>query len=428
MVTQQPLLWRINLLYYIILLLISTYQSYFFLHDTIYLMLKFSENFYWGTTTSSYQIEGNNTNNDWWQAEQEGKIKYKSGLACNSYARYEEDFDFAKELHNNAHRFSIEWSRIEPKEGKFNKQEVEHYQKVIQALRSRGIEPFITLHHFTNPLWFSKMGGWENRKAPFYFARYTEYIAKNLEESVKYYITLNEPLVYSALGYLDNTWPPFKKSLYSYLKVKKNLQRAHIIAYKKLKEQNKNLRIGIAKNNSYFESANFVSLPVMKLLRYHWNISFFKKIYKYQDFIGLNYYRHNRIKVNFSNPRQWLHQNENKEISDFGWEIYPEGIYYVVKQAMRWGKPIFTFENGIADADDDQRPKFIKDHLSYLHKATQEGADVRGYFHWSLLDNFEWAEGFTKRFGLVEVDFKTQKRTPRKSFYIYRDICKSNGF
>lgn len=390
---------------------------------------KFPEQFYWGTGTSSHQIEGDNFYNDWWRAEQEGDVKYKSGKACDSYRRYKEDFDLAKELGTNAHRFSLEWSRIEPNQGEFKESAIEHYRTVITEVKKRGLEPFVTLHHFTNPVWFSDMGGWENKNADKIFARYVEYVVKQLGANVTYWITINEPMIYALLGYIEEAWPPFETSFLSARKVATAMLKAHKRAYRIIKSLNPDALIGITNNNQYFEAFNnkFASRLVKTGASHVWNRWFFKRVSRKQDFIGINYYNHNRIYVRWSNPRSWFQQNENKEVTDFGWEIYPEGIYRVVKEVARYKKPIFIFENGIADADDDQRPKFIQDHLTWLQKAIEEGVDVKGYFYWSLIDNFEWAEGFTKRFGLVEVDFETFERKPRKSFYAYQEICKGNA-
>jgi beta-glucosidase len=390
--------------------------------------LSFPENFYWGTATSAHQIEGNNKNNDWWQAEQDNKVQYRSGISCDSYNRYEEDLDLARDLSNNAHRFSIEWSRIEPEEGKFDEKQMEHYRKVVHALRERGLEPFTTLHHFTNPIWFADKGGWTNKKAPFYFARYAEYVVKNLS-GIRYWITINEPLILVLNGYIRGKWPPFVKSFFEARGAKKNLLAAHVEAYKKIKDTNPAAEIGIAKNNIYFEpyKSRLISRIFTRYIDKSWNIKPLDVINKHQDFVGLNYYFHNTIKVKLSKPESWFNHNKNEEVSDFCWEIYPEGIYHITKQAWRkFKKPIFIFENGVADADDDQRSGFIKSHLKWLYKAIEEGVDVRGYFHWSLLDNFEWAEGFDKRFGLVHTDFETFKRIPRKSFFVYQKICEDN--
>ena len=390
--------------------------------------LTFPYSFYWGTSTSAHQVEGNNTNNDWWRAEQAGKVQHKSGLACDSYNRYEEDFDLAKSMHNNAHRFSIEWSRIEPREGEFNEKEIEHYRNVINALRERGMEPFVTLHHFTEPVWFTDMGGWLNKKSQKYFARYAEYVIKELGDKVRFWITINEPLILSFDGYYRAKYPPFKTGLNNRRRASYNLLMAHIRAYRKIKRANPNLQVGITKNNTYFEpyKSNIPSKIFTFFIDRNWNLLFLNRIKEHQDFVGIDYYYHNTIRVKFSKPQTWFNNNENKEVSDIGWEIYPEGIYKVVKQVARYKKPIFIFENGVADAKDVKRSRFITDHLRWLHLAIGEGADVRGYFYWSLLDNFEWTEGFTQRFGLVEVDFNTQKRALRESGKLYAQICKDN--
>ena len=393
-------------------------------------MLNFPKNFFWGTATSSHQIEGNNTNNDWWEAEQKGLLPHKSGKACDSYIRYEEDFDLAKSMNNNAQRFSIEWSRIEPEKGKFNQQEIEHYKKVLQALRVRGLDPFVTLYHFTNPVWFAKLGGWTSKKAPEYFERYVKYVAERLRGEVKYWITINEPMIVSSGGYIKGNWPPFKeRNSMGCFRVLSNMAKAHKRAYETLhwSELSHPVQVGIAQSVNYFEPKSTGpkrSLDYLRVLlsRYFKNEFFLNKIIKYQDFIGLNYY--NSYKISFFKGKI----KRGIERSDFGWEIYPEGIYHVVKEIYRkYKKPIYITENGISDADDDQRPEFIKSHLKWLYKAIQEGSDVRGYFYWSLLDNFEWAEGFTQRFGLVEVDFNTFERKIRPSGKLYGEICKNNG-
>jgi beta-glucosidase len=416
-------------------------------------MPKFPKNFFWGTATSSHQIEGDNTNNDWWEAEQGASrrpalLKHKSGKACDSYNRYEEDFDLAKTMGNNAHRFSIEWSRIEPEEGKFNEAEIEHYRKVLRVLRARGLEPFVTLHHFTNPIWFARKGGWTNKKAPEYFERYVRCVAERLLGEVKYWITINEPVIVSRGGYIKGDWPPFKKrNFVGYFRALANMAEAHKRAYAALHQIGINsphsppsyskrggdggelasVQVGVATSVNYFEPQGEGLLLLLDyfrvfLSRYFKNESFLNKISKYQDFIGLNYYK--SYKVSFL----WGRKKRGLATSDFGWEIYPQGLYQVVKEIYKkYKKPIFITENGVSDADDDQRPEFIKNHLKWLHKAIEEGVDVRGYFYWSLLDNFEWAEGFTQRFGLVEVDFNTFERKMRPSGRLYGEICKNNG-
>jgi len=395
-------------------------------------MSNFPEDFFWGTATASHQIEGNNTNNDWWEAEQKGLLPHKSGRACDSYNRYAEDFDLAKSMHNNAHRMSLEWSRIEPEEGKFDQEEIEHYRRVLEALRARGLEPFVTLHHFTNPVWFTARGGWTNKKAPEYFARYVKKMAEDLGDLVSYWITINEPMIVLNGGYIYGDWPPFrKKDFPGFFASLRNMAKAHKEVYSVLHEKGTNLpssvQVGIAKSVNYFEPAgvglarsiNYVRFLISRHIKNEW---FLDQIKNHQDFVGLNYYNHNKVSLLRGKFQ------DGKERSDFGWEIYPEGIYHVTKETYkRYKKPIYITENGISDADDDQRPDFIKDHVKWLYKAVEEGTDVRGYFYWSLLDNFEWAEGFRQRFGLVEVNFETLERKMRPSGELYGKICRNNG-
>lgn len=423
------------------------------------MLFKFPKNFYWGAAASAHQVEGGN-NNDWsvWEKENAewlaGEVKkkrpkwqqekfpemldprnYVSSRACGHYNRFEEDFDIAKSLGHNAHRFSIEWSRIEPAEGKFNEAEIEHYRKVIRSLRERGMEPFVTLWHWPVPLWLRDKGGWESRETPKYFARYAEKIVSEFKNDVKFWVTLNEPEVYTSLSYLIGIWPPQKKNPISYFLVLRNLIKAHRAVYEAIKKIRPDAQVGIAKNNVYFstDSDSFQNQLLKRLADWWWNSYFLNQIsnrvYKRLDFIGLNYYFHNNIKYNpLAGPAGWFNQNENKIVSDIGWELYPEGIYHVLKDLQKYGKPVYITENGLADAKDEKRGWFIKESLKNVHRAIQEGADVRGYFYWSLLDNFEWDKGFWPRFGLVEVDYKSMERKIRPSAKAYAEICKNNGF
>ena len=387
----------------------------------------FPKNFYWGSATSSFQVEGVIENNDWAEAGRQGKTPL-AGRACSHYDLYEKDFDIVKELGQNAHRFSIEWARVEPEEGRFYDKEIEHYRKVLQALRNRGIEPFVTLWHFTLPLWFAKKGGFENPKAPEIFARYCGYVVERLGDMAKFWMTMNEPMVYAYEGYLKGQWPPFKRNFFAFKKVIKTLVASHLASYNMIlrhygMSQNQailcndksshniaipEVKIGIAKNNIYFE--NF------PLINHFWNFHFLNKIKNNLDFIGINYYFHRN-----------LLKNKNKEVSDMGWEIYPEGIYHVLKELKRYNLPVYITENGLADAKDQKREKFIKEHLRWTWQAIQDGVDVRGYFYWSLLDNFEWAHGFGPRFGLVEMNYKTMERKIRPSAWEYKRICETNS-
>lgn len=388
--------------------------------------LTFPENFLWGSATSAYQVEGGVEGSDWSRV-------FPAGRACDHYSRYEEDFDLLQKLNQNAYRFSIEWSRVEPDEKKFDEREIEHYRQVLLSLRRRGIKAMVILHHFTNPLWLAKIGGWANSKTVFYFFRFAERMFKEYGDLVDFWITINEPMIYAGKGYLEGSWPPQKRNPVLFLKVLRNQIAAHKKVYEKAHDR-EIIQVGIAKNNQYFEPANNKS-PLDRffvfLADYFWNRWFLNRIKNHLDFIGLNYYFHN--KIGFPLPFRSLGgggtyrmKNENRVVSDIGWEVYPQGIYHVLKELKDYKKPIYITENGVADAKDALRKDFIGDHLLWTHKAISEGVDVRGYFYWSLMDNFEWEKGFKPRFGLVEIDYETLARRPRPSAWYYGEICKKN--
>jgi len=399
--------------------------------------LEFPKGFFWGASTASHQVEGN-TQNQWseWEISRArlaqlehdgliakyGKENFISGSAADHYLRYEEDFRLAKEFGHLATRISIEWSRVEPQEGYFDAAAIEHYREVIASIRKNGMEPFVTLWHWTFPMWFRDKGGFATRKNIEYFARFAGKMVSELTD-VKFWITLNEPEIYAKNSYSGSVWPPQGKNWLAALKVFYNLIHAHRLAYKKMKKINFSAQIGIAKNNTYFKVCkNQLHNFITKIfLNWSWNFHFLNKLYGTQDFIGLNHYFHNRI--------GWrTNQNENLKTSDMGWELYPEAIYHVLKDLKKYKVPIFITENGLADAEDKERAWFIKETLRNAHRAISEGVDVRGYFHWSLMDNFEWDKGFWPRFGLIAIDYRTQKRTPRPSAIVYKNICQNNGF
>ena len=376
-------------------------------------ILKFPKGFYWGTATSAYQVEGG-IKNDW--SEKGGK--YDAGRACDHYNRFEEDFDLANGMNNNAHRFSISWARIEPEEGKFDQKEIEHYRKVIKALKDRGLEPFVTIWHWPLPVWLAKKGGWLNKKSSDYFERFIEKIVGEYKDLVKFWIVINEPNVYISHSFTIGQWPPFIKGWFRAQKILRRLIESYKKSYEIIHKISPNSQVGIAKHYSYFKG-------ILSLFynNYYWNYKFLDAIKNYQDFIGLNFYQSYSIKGYL--------KDSPKSVSDLGWGIYPKGIYHALKYLKnRYNKPIYITENGIADAEDKKRAKFIIDYLIWTYKAIEEGVDVRGYFYWSLLDNYEWArydKGFGPRFGLVEVDYKTLERKPRPSSKIYAEICKNNA-
>jgi len=395
--------------------------------------LKFPKGFLWGSATSAYQVEGGVENSDW-------SKDFPAGKACDHYNLYEKDSDLIQSLNQNAYRFSIEWSRIEPEPGKFDAKELEHYWQVLHSLKMRGIKTMLTLHHFTSPLWLAKIGGWTNPKVVSYFSRFAERVFDEYFDLVDFWATINEPLVYASISYFQGRWPPKKKSLVSLFKVIKNQISVHKKIYNIFHKSKRLVRLGIVKNNNYFQPFNpkspFDRIGIV-IHRYLWSHFFLNRIKNHLDFIGLNYYSRELVRLLF------IRKPEGKtKLSDVGWEICPGGIYHVLKDLKRYNLPIYITENGLADKQDKYRKEFIRDHLYWIHKAIQDynppttssrprggralGIDVRGYFHWSLMDNFEWDSGFDPRFGLIEIDYETLERKPRPSAFYYSDICKVN--
>ena len=390
--------------------------------------MKFTADFIWGTAMSAYQVEGNNSNTDRWEWENNKKRGQRypleaSGIACDFYNRYEEDFDLCKQLNNNAVRISIEWARIEPEEGKFDYREISHYKKILTAAKERGLKTFVTLHHFTNPLWFYKKGGWTNIRAPHYFSRYAKECAKELGSLIDVFLTINEPQVYALMSYTIGKWPPNKKNLIKSLICQLNMISAHNEAYKKIKSVGK-FEVGIVKQvvwyETYEEKPYFWDSWLAKFM-FWLNCDFFlKEVKKYSDLIGLNYYFTNQIKnLSFTHPPGM--------VSNLNWWVNPDGLKKVLIHLKKYNLPIYITENGLADSQDRLRETFIKNMLKATYDAMQEGVPVKGYFHWSLMDNFEWHEGYWPKFGLVAVDRKNLERKPRNSFYYYAKICNNNS-
>lgn len=393
--------------------------------------LRFPDNFIWGSSTSAYQIEGGLVN-DWSEWEKsEKRIKalkkqnknpddFISGKACNSYELFDEDLKCIKELNLKAYRFSIDWSRVEPEKGVFSEEGINYYKNVVRRLKENGVEPFVTIWHWPVPLWLKEEGGWEAKNIVKYFTALTEKVVSELE-GVTFWITLNEPNIYTLNSYLTGKWPPQKKNIFSCLRVYYKLIRAHKAAYAVIKKINPFAQVGIAAHNNFFEAYNnrLVNNIFKSLADWGWNFYFLNKIKNHQDFIGLNHYFHNRINYGFN-------KNENELVSDMGWELYPEALFHCLEDLRKYGKPVYITENGLADREDKYRPWFIRESLKNVYKAIQLGIDVRGYFYWSMLDNFEWAAGYYPKFGLYGVDRKTFKRTPRPSAIMYSEICKNN--
>jgi len=377
---------------------------------------KFPKGFLWGASTSAYQVEGGIENNDWAVAAREGKFP-AAGVACDHYHRFDEDFSIAESLGHTAHRLSIEWARIEPKEGEFDEKEIEHYRKVLVSLQQHRLEPFVNLWHYTVPIWFAQKGGFEHKDASIIFARYMAHVMTRLGGEATFWLTLNEPMVYATASYFGGKWPPFKRNFFTFMKIQSRLALAHNLAYDTVKKISPHTQIGIAKNNMYFASdGKWWNNLAKHFMDWFWNERFLNTIDEHQDFIGLNHYFYKKFGKKEKLPQ-----------SDRGWDIFPEAIYHCLIELKKYKKPLYVSEHGIADETDTKRGDFIKNYLYFVKKAIDEGTDVRGYFYWSLLDNFELEEGFTKKFGLVAVDPVTLQRMIRPSAFVYKEFIETHS-
>lgn len=401
----------------------------------------FPPEFFWGAATSSHQVEGNNQWNDWWESEQAGRLPYASGAACRHYELYEQDFDFAQRCGHNAHRFSLEWSRIEPASGKWNIEAITHYRAVVRALRQRGLEPIVTLHHFTNPAWFAQRGGWLQLDSPRLFTRYVTYVAEQLGSDVQYWLTLNEPTVYTQQGYLNGEWPPFYKAeTGKTIRVMINLARAHVAAYRVLHRRRRGVWVGYAHSAMLMMPCD----PLRRRDRFAtalrdclWNRMFLQLLRlggrgKYPlDFVGINYYTRTLIRSTgwglgavFGRACHEPHHRDSGGYSDIGWEIYPHGLVPVLQRFATYGLPLMITENGIATHDETLRRDFFLQHIRSVATALQSGIPVIGYLYWTLMDNFEWHVGTAARFGLAAVEPQTLQRLPRPCVEDFQRVCR----
>jgi beta-glucosidase len=412
--------------------------------------MAFPQDFLWGSATSSHQVEGSCTNNNWARFEHEngpGGVPRiadgrGAGIACDHWNRFREDIALMKDLGLNAYRFSVEWSKIEPEEGRFDEAALDHYNEVLAALQQAEIAPMVTLHHFTNPLWFEDRGAFSTEEAPELFGLFVERVVESLGRQVRFWCTINEPTVYAVNGYVTGEFPPGIRDPRKALRVLRNTLRAHGVAYCCIKRRFPESLVGLplsifilrpARKNNVFDRCRVKLADYLvhtSILRYistgRFHVVVPGLVWEtirggdgpLHDFVGLNYYT--RFFLSFDRGGHAGVRPDPvpdpEHATDMGWEIYPEGLYSSLQLIRKFtGKPIYVTENGIADEADTRRGPFISAHLKMLERAMTEGIDVRGYFYWSLLDNFEWAHGFTKRFGLYEVNFTTQERKLRPS-------------
>jgi beta-glucosidase len=408
--------------------------------------LRFPKNFLWGAATSAHQIEGD-THNQWtvWELEnakalaaqaqyQWGDLEswsdireiardphsYVSGKSADHYHRYREDFEIIQKLQMNAFRFSVEWSRVEPKEGVWDVEAVEHYKAYARELKAKGIEPIVTLFHFTLPVWFSDKGGFEKRGNVEYFVRFAERIVRELGQSVRYVITINEPEVYASESYLMGHWPPAQASKWTYWRVMNNLAYAHNKAAAAVHRINRRYKVSIAKNSAYVYAGDdaWLSRYSAHTMQYFQDDYFLRKVAKSCDFLGVNYYFSNRI-------YGYRIHNPDIDTSDAGWDMSPGDIQFALERVYeKYKLPIIVTENGLADAADERRQWWLTQTLVGMQQAMDNGVALEGYLHGSLLDGTSWDKGRWPKFGLIAVDDKTMKRTARPSAVWFAKVVK----
>jgi beta-glucosidase len=416
---------------------------------------QFPTGFLWGTATSSYQVEGGNTNSNWsaWE-ETPGRIvdNQRSGKACDWWGgRWKEDFDRAVETGQNAHRLSIEWSRIQPTPDRWDEDALDHYRQIVRGLVERKMTPLVTLHHFTEPLWITEMGGWENEETPRRFVDYVSRVVEALKEYVSLWITINEPNTYITCGYFECKFPPCKKDLHLAGRVMANMVRGHAGAYRAIHRIQPQAQVGVAQYyrnfvpekpnfppdrwaaaalNSMFNNS-FLSALVDGRFRFPTASARIPEAAHTQDFFGLNYYTTDIVSfAPFSPGSLFSHRYypSEAELSTNGFLAnIPEGIYDGLNWARRFGLPVFVTENGVEDSADCLRPRYLVEHLHQIWRGINFNWPVKGYFHWTLVDNFEWERGWTQRFGLWGLDVETQARIRRPSVDLYSAICNENA-
>jgi beta-glucosidase len=416
--------------------------------------LKFPEGFLWGTATAAHQVEGGNTNNDWWLWEQEeGRIKDggSSKTACNWWKNADADLDRMAKMGQNAHRLSLEWSRIEPDEDRWDDAALDRYRELLTGMRERGIKPMVTLHHFSNPQWFVARGGWENKRfALSRFPRYVQKVMEALGDLTDLWCTVNEPNNYVLMSWLWGRWPPGKTDSGRAMRVLSNLLQAHAAAYHVIHELSPEARVGLCSHFVIFDPANSDSWLDRKAAGWQDTMfnqatltalskgrlplrtgrPFLRGVKGTFDWIGINYYYRRRVAFDARQSgalfgRLTVPDGADVPVEGMG-ETYARGLARLARRVSALGKPIYVTENGVHDLTDARRPRFLLTHLHQLWRAIQFNLPVRGYFHHTLVDCFEWDFGYSLRFGLVK-RAKTGRRTVRPSGQLYADICKANA-
>jgi beta-glucosidase len=399
---------------------------------------------------SHYQVEGGDEC-DWSEWERAGRARGgPCGQAVQSWQRYEDDVELARSVGCNAFRFSVSWSRVEPRRGMWNDAALDRYSALVDRLVAHDIEPVATLFHYTHPVWFHDATPWTHPSSVDAFARFARVVAARLGGRVRLWTILNEPLVFVLAGFLDGQIPPGLADPASAIRAWDHLLAAHCAAAAEIREVDPGAAIGVAHNMMAFapdRSGNLLDRlvaraahrfynegPVEAFATGRWNMllppfSRFRgkrdDLPASTDFFGVNFY--SRLHLRSPGRRRrladWRYDDRTgRGLTDNGWEIAPGELHAMLHTAAAGGMPLVVTENGLADESDRLRPAFLEDHVAQLLRAREEGLPLHGFFHWSLLDNFEWLEGFAPRFGLFEVDRETMERRPRASAETFRRI------
>jgi beta-glucosidase len=415
---------------------------------------QFPRGFLWGTATAAHQVEGRNTNNNWYVWEQEGHIlqDQECGLACDWWGgRWKEDFDRAVQAGQNAHRFSIEWSRIQPAPDRWDEDALDYYREMLRGLYDRGMTPLVTLHHFTDPIWVMEKGGWENEDTVHHFQAYVEKVVSALKEYTTTWCTFNEPNVYTTMGYLMGDFPPGKQDLGSAFRVMTNLVKGHAAAYRAIHKIQVEARVGLVVNyrdmiphRSWFPLDQLVTGVQSRTyndffpkaaetgkLHFPFQRSTVPEAKGTQDYLGINYYTRDRVAFSLQAREELFGKrfyDPDALLSETGFIAHkPEGLYEALQWGTQFDVPLIVTENGVDDSKGELRPRYLAEHVHQIWRALNHNWPIEGYFHWTLVDNFEWERGWSQRFGLYELDVETQVRSRRPSADFYEEICKNNA-
>ena len=387
-------------------------------------MTSFPDGFVWGTATAAHQTEGSNWNNDWWEWEHaEGTACVEvSGDATDHYWRYPQDLDILVELGFSAYRFSIEWSRIEPEDNEWSRAQLDHYARMLDACHERGLTPVVTFHHFTTPRWAAADGGWANPVTAERFARFCDHAVDALGDRIGMACTINEPNIVPLMGWLMGAFPPGRtQDLDGYAASTNTLIDAHRRAVDALKSGPGDFPVGLTLSMSDWAAEPGHEARIDEFRSHHEDV--YLEACRGDDFFGVQSYSRTRV-----GERGVIGPEKGVEVLPMGYEYWPDAAAASIRHAaeMLPGVPLYVTENGIGTDSDEQRISYLRDSLTAVRQTMDEGIDVRGFFHWSLMDNFEWAFGYQMKFGIVAVDRTTQQRTIKPSGRWLSNVVKTN--